>query len=169
MTLLNTANKLFFGATAVDRVYLGAQLVWEPPVTGPTASLLQSFTPGTDRNDFTGEVGVRLGIGAAPIPVSWVGIRHNGYGGTRTVKLYEWFSGAVQRSVNIDLTGGVPGEYVWAPIPPITLGAGGYYALLMVCTASDGQWWRNPGPVTFAPSIVNVYDSYYAGGLDLGW
>jgi hypothetical protein len=168
MALINTADKIFVGATPVDKVYAGANLVWEPEPAGPTASLVTSYTPGTDRNDFTGEVGVRLGIGTTALPVSWVGMRHNGVGGTRTVKLYEWFSGTVQRTVTVNLTGGTAGAWVWTPMSPITLGASGYYALLMVCTASDGQTWKNPGPVTMTSQIVNIYDSYYAGGLQTG-
>ena len=168
MTLLNDADAIYVGGVEADAVYLAGEKVWPAAPTGPSASLLVSYTPGTDRNDFTGEVGVRLGIGAAPLPISWVGMRHNGVGGTRTVKLYEWFSGTVQRTATVDLTGGTAGNYVWTPMSPITLGAGGYYALLMVCTAYDGQTWRNPGPVTMTSQIVNIYDSYYAGGLQTG-
>jgi hypothetical protein len=168
MTLLKDATKVYSGSALAGAVYAGSNKVWPPAVAGPTASILVSYTPGTDRNDFTGEVGVRLGIGAAPLTVSWVGMRHNGVGGTRTVKLYEWFSGAVQRTVNIDLTGGTAGVYVWAPMTPITLGASGYYALLMVCTAFDGQTWKNPGAVSMTSQIVNIYDSYYSGGLQTG-
>jgi len=136
--------------------------------SGPTSRLLVSYTPGTDRNDFDGEVGVRLGIGAAGIPITWLGARSNGIGGTRTLKLYEWFSGTVQRTATINYTGVATGVYAWTAISPITLAANGYYALLMVVVAYDGNTWKNPGPVSFAPSIVNVYDSYYAGGLQTG-
>jgi hypothetical protein len=165
---INEAAKIQLGAQTATAVYLGANKVWSAAPAGPVAHLVTSYTPGTDRNDFTGEVGVRLGIGAAPLPVSWVGMRHNGVGGTRTVKLYEWFSGAVQRTVTVDLAGGTAGQMVWTPMPAITLEANGYYALLMVCTAYDGQTWKNPGPVTMTSQIVNIYDSYYAGGLQTG-
>lgn len=168
MTVLNTASKVYKGSALASAVYAGANKVWPAAAAGPAASILVSYTPGTDRNDFTGEVGVRLGIGTSPLTVSWVGMRHNGVGGTRTVKLYEWFSSAVQRTVTVDLTGGTAGAYVWTPMTPITLGANGYYALLMVCTASDGQTWKNPGPVAMTSQIVNIYDSYYAGGLQTG-
>jgi hypothetical protein len=135
----------------------------------PSSSLLLSYSPGSDRNDFSGEVGVRLGLGALDIPISWIGARANGYGGTRTVKLYEWFSGTVQRTVTIDYAALAKGDYAWTAISPYTLAANGYYALLMVVTASDGMWWANPGPVSFqSPAIVNVYDSYNSGGLQTG-
>lgn len=148
--------------------YLHDKWIAPPAPPGPSTSLLTSYTPGTDRNDFTGEVGVRLGIGASGIPVDWIGARCNGYPGTRTVKLYEWFSGAVQRTAVIDYTGVAAGAYAWTQIAPITLAANGYYALLMVVTAYDGQVWKNPGPASFQSSIVNVYDSYHSGGLQTG-
>jgi hypothetical protein len=137
--------------------------------TAPTSSLLTAYTPGTDRNDFTGEVGVRLGIGASPFTVSWVGARRHSSAqtGTHTVKLYEWFGSTVERTAIIDYTGVAVGSYAWTAITPITLTAGGYYALLMVVTAFDGQTWCNPGAATYT-GMANVYDSYYAGGLQTG-
>ena len=74
--------------------------------SGPSGSLLVSYTPGSDRNDFTGEVGVRLGIGASPFTVDWIGARrhHASQTGTHTVKLYEWFTQVVQRTAIIDYT-----------------------------------------------------------------
>jgi len=187
MSLLNAADKLYVGSTPVDRVYAGANLAWEaggvePPVTGPDARLITSFTPGGDRNDFTGQVGVRLGIGTSNMLVSWCGIRRHHTDGPRTVHLYEWFADALQWSVTIDLTGHADGEFVWKAIAPYTLLANGYYALMMDCTQGDGKIWTNPGPVTM-PSIVNIYDTYRVAagplqtgmsgamfvGLDLGW
>jgi hypothetical protein len=37
----------------------------------------------------------------------------------------------------------------------------------MVCTAGDGQTWKNPGPAVYT-GMANIYDSYYAGGLQTG-
>jgi hypothetical protein len=169
MTLLNAADEIHLGSAEVDLVYLDATEVWAP-ATAPKSSLIISYTPGSDRNDFTGEVGVRIGIGAAAMPVSWMGVRvhHASNTGLRTLKLYEWFSQAVQRTAIIDITGKPVGSYVWAPITPITLAANGYYALLMPTFAGDGQIWANPGPVMMVPSIVNIYDSYYDNGLQTG-
>jgi hypothetical protein len=44
MTLLNTANKLFVGASAINKVYAGANLVWQPAPAGITAPLFRSET-----------------------------------------------------------------------------------------------------------------------------
>lgn len=42
MTLLNTADKVYIGDTAADRVYLGANLVWEPPAVGIVAPVFRN-------------------------------------------------------------------------------------------------------------------------------
>ena len=155
---------------------------YEKPVAGPTTKILTSYTPGTDRNDFSGAVGVRLGIGTTTLNATWLGLRSNGYGGTRTVKIYEWFSGLVQQTVVVDYGAAPAGTWVWKSMPSFAFLANGYYAILMDVTAYDGMVWKNPGPATYQnPAIVNVYDSYYSGGLatgipnssfvgiDLGW
>ena len=88
-------------------------------MTGTTASLIAAYTPGPNRNDFTGEVGVRWGIGAADIPIQWMGMYVTTTGGTRTVRLYEWFSDTVLRTVVFDFTGATPGTWMWQPITPL--------------------------------------------------
>lgn len=184
MTLLNEADAIYAGSSEAAAVYLGANKVWPAAPAGPSASLLVSYTPGADRNDFEGEVGVRLGIGGANIPFTWMGARrhHASQTGTHTVKLYEWFSSALVRSAVIDFTGVAVGEYAWVAVPATTLLAGGYYPLMLVVHAYDGQPWGNtPAPVSMVPGITNIYGCYYAGGfgttginemfngLDLGW
>lgn len=172
MTLLNDADAIYLGALEADRVYLGGELVWEPPVAppGPSSSILVSYTPGSNRNDFSGQVGVRLGISPSPLAVAWIGARSNGYGGTRTVKLYEWFADALVRTAVIDYTGKAAGQFAWTAVSPVTLAANGYYALMMDVVASDGNWWANPGVTAFTGAIVNVYDVYRigAGALQTG-
>jgi hypothetical protein len=187
VTLLNTADKVYPGAAAAARVYAGTDLVWPPAsvASGPANILLVSYAPGSDRNDFTGQVGVRLGIGAAPYTITWIGARKHTVGGVRTVKLYEWFADALVASVTIDYTSVALGDYAWTHLAaPVVLAAGGYYALLMDVVASDGNTWANPGAAVYVAGVVNVYDSYRVGtagslatgmvnssfiGLDLGW
>jgi len=67
MTLLNTANKLYVGATAIDKGYAGTNLVWQPPATGSWGSDEYLYGPGTnnpgapsDPNTFM--VGARMTI-----------------------------------------------------------------------------------------------------------
>ena len=155
----------------------------EKLATSPTQWLTTLYIPGSNRDDFTGEVGIRLNI-ATEFTASWIGVRYSG--GTTTnykVNLYEWFADALLRTVTIDLTGKAVGEYGWAPIAPLTLTAGGYYGLMMQTVASNGQLWANEGGVQMKPLIGNKYaiyrmpggamattsaDSQYVG-LDLGW
>lgn len=152
--------------------------------TGPDHSLVLSFTPGIDRNNFTGEGGVRVHIGPADLVVSWMGYRCNtGNTGPRTITLYEWFTDTVVATVTVDLTGATAGDYVWVAITPATLLADGYYALMSNVTDGDGQMWPDVGAVTMVSSIAEAYAAYrisgygltlaYPGalyiGLDLGW
>ena len=184
MTVLKTASKVYKGANLAAKVYAGSAVAWAPPAAAPTSRLLTSFTPGTDRNDFTGQVGVRLGIGAAPFTVTWCGARRHSavQTGIHTVKLYEWFADALQWTASIDYTGIAVGGYAWKAVPPTVLPANSYYALLMDVVAYDGQTWCNPGVVAYT-GMANVYDCYRVPasglstggqndcfiGLDLGW
>jgi len=187
MVLLNTATKVYSGSTAAKKVYLGSQQVWTsaPAVTGPTSWLNISYTPGSDRNDFNGEVGVRWGIGVTNISFTWMGARclKTGDSGTRKLNLYEWFSSSKVATATIDFTGKNAGEYAWVQVPQYTMLANGYYALLMEVSVGM-QVWANPGPTVFNSSIVNIYDSYKDGtagalstglvnsqfiGVDVGW
>ena len=134
--------------------------------TAPSSSLLTSYTPGGDRNDIVGEVGVRIGIGPAPLAVSWIGMRvHTGNSGPRTLNLYEFFGDTLQATATVDLTGKVAGDWVWASIPEVTLGAGGYYALMMEVTGSSMQPWNDVGAAAMkSPDINNIYYCYRSGG-----
>ena len=187
MTLLNEADNIYIGALEADAVYVGATKIWPAALSGPsgpTASLLVSYTPGGDRSDIVGEVGVRLGIGPTPISVTWMGMRvHTGNSGPRTLNLYEYFADTLQATVTVDLTGKTAGDWVWAGIAPVTLAANGYYALMMATTAGM-QPWNDIGPSTMIPAIANHYycyraagsgistggpDMIFGGGFDLGW
>lgn len=147
--------------------------------------MIATYVPGPDRNDWTGEVGVRYGI-ASDVTVSWIGIHVNTPGGTRNVKLIEWFADAVQRTVVFDLTGKMKGSWVWQPIAPLLLPAGSYYAILQEVTNGDGLWWDDAtgaAAATGGAGVANLYGTYrvpggsmtaYAAnimyvGLDLGW
>jgi len=189
MPVLNEADNLHLGTATAAAVYLGGTKVWPPPpvvIAAPAHSLITSYTPGGDRNDIGGEVGVRLGIGPAPLTISWMGMRcHTGNSGPRTLNLYEFFADAKVATATVDLTGKTAGEWVWAAITPVTLGAGGYYTLMMVVTGPTMQPWNDVGPATMrSPEIANIYYCYrpaggsvstgspnqiFGGGFDLGW
>jgi hypothetical protein len=154
--------------------------------SGPTASLVTAFTPGGGRNDYTGEVGWRAGIGPTNVPFSWIGIQYSGGNRTpRRVFVYEWFSNTTIAQADIDVSSVALGDWAWASVTPATMLANGYYAIVLKVTNGDGQTWTNPGPTTVKPTIVNVYSIYrdtitvpgFANGvidtqyvgLDLGW
>jgi hypothetical protein len=129
---------------------------------GPSYKLVVSYSPGANRQDFTGEVGIRI----RPVDnvlFNQIGLRRGlDNTGIHVVNLYEWFSGDLLRTASINLTGGTEGAFYYADISPITLTGGGYYALLATVTASDGQWWANEGDTTVDAAIVTevVYATY---------
>jgi hypothetical protein len=152
---------------------------------GPTASILTSYAPPTpDRDDFSGEVGVRINTKIAQT-YSFIGMLcHPGNSGLHHVALYEWFSGAVVRSVDFDVTGKAPGTWLWVPITPFPATANGYIALLKTVAASSGQPWYNEGATAFNPTYTgDIYATYKSPGgplsvsspnaqyigVDLGW
>ena len=153
-------------------------------VTGPTAHLCTSFTPGADRDDFTGEVGVRINTETSR-EYTWLGMLiHPSNSGVHLVKVYEWFSGSVIASANFDVTGKTPGTWMWVSIPPFTPAADGYIAILKTTTAGSGQPWFNEGVTTFkTPDTGDIYATYKMPGgalsvsgpgaqyvgVDLGW
>jgi len=187
MVLLNTANKVYLGSKAATRVYAGATKVWgvAPPAIAPTSWLVTSYTPGADRSDVGGEIGMRLGIGPANLVVTWMGMRcHTGNSGPRTLKLAEFFADAQKATVTVDLTGKTAGQWVWATIAPVTLLANGYYTLMMVTTGPGMQPWNDASPIAMkSPEIANVYycsrsggsvatgspNMSFGGAFDLGW
>ena len=149
--------------------------------TAPTASLLVSYTPGTDRNDFAGEVGFRFGPNADKA-FTWIGCRAaTGNTGLHTVKLYRYSGSALLHTAQIDMTGAVAGTMVWAAMPSITLTGGEAYVLQKPVT-SGGPVWANNGPTTLQ-LVTNVAAAYASSagafslytadtqyvGLDLGW
>lgn len=43
MTKLNTADAVYFGTHKADKVYLGSNLVWQPPLPFPSTPILDTF------------------------------------------------------------------------------------------------------------------------------
>ena len=151
--------------------------------TAPTSWLVTSFTPGGERDDYSGEVGIRIQP-SVDKAFTWIGLNcATGNTGLHSVKLYNFSTQALLRSANVDLTGKTPGTWGWASIASITLTAGTYYAVVKETTAGGGQLWWDMGATALAPAFVSdVMSVYGAGGvltangddmqyvgLDLGW
>lgn len=154
-------------------------------VTGPSAKLMTSFTPGAQRTDFQGELGVRLNI-IANKTFTWIGAHVGATGlGPNRVAIYDWFTLALIVEGVVDFTGKAIGDWAWVQVPAFTLATDpGYYAV--VANTYYGTGWSNLGPTAFNPSFTgNIYSCYrgenptwafdVAGtdtqffGLDLGW
>jgi hypothetical protein len=173
---------------AESRQYLDAAFVGGAPVTPtvPASHLTTSYVPPSARNNFTGEVGVRIGM-AATKTFQWLGLRvEGGNTGLHQVTVYDFFTLAVISSAMVDMTGATPGTYAWKTVAPFTLTATNYYAVVAKVVGGDGQNWGEQGPATMDPAFVNNVYVVYRGdnpawafdtaaansqfhGVDLGW
>jgi Domain of unknown function (DUF4082) len=146
-----------FGSGSAAGVGAAAGIALVPP------NLVISFTPGGDRNDFTGRVGVRFTAGSGQTYNS-IGLRMGTANtGLHSVALYD--SGGTQlRQANVNLSGGTVGTFYYASLSsPITLTNGATYWLATDTTAGDGQYWSNEGPTTLAFGVTNVGAAYWNG------
>jgi hypothetical protein len=133
--------------------------------TSPAGVLITSYTPGAERNDLDGGVGARFGIGVGNVTVNWIGVRcHPGNTGIRTLKLHEWFTRDLVRTVNINLTGATAGTFVWAPVPATVLLANGFYVLLMSTTPGMQMWAGNGACAVRGDIIATVFAAYDVSG-----
>ena len=191
MTLFNEADAIFVGDVAADRVYAGANLVWEKEAAGltyPEARLLAFHNHAGPRADFSGELGFRITM-VANRAVNWVGLYKNavgeGYTGTRKINLYDYDTHELLRTATGDYASAAHTDnYIWLAISPLTLVAGKKYALLMEI-AAVGVVFENYGSCAPVPEYAtDLYECYaftiggafdgpsagfQYGGLDLGW
>jgi hypothetical protein len=116
--------------------------------TTVSAKLVTSFTPSSNRNDFTILVGMQFAL-TVNTPFNGIGLRCGlNNTGLHTVGLYDFATNTLLRSANVDLTGKTEGTFYYADITPITLVAGTTYALMALVTAGNGQMWSEYGPTT---------------------
>jgi hypothetical protein len=156
-----------------------------PPLvpTAPTDWLTVAYTPPSGRNNFTGEVGVRILINETRT-FTFIGKLNAGSNsGLHRVRVYEWFADAVVAEAMIDMTGSANGAYAWQAVPPFTLTAGGYYSIMYDAVDGNGQQWGDAGPVSMLSFIGNIYGVYRSPGgpqnaagvntefvgVDIGW
>ena len=125
MTVLNTADAVYLGAQAADRVYLGADLVWLPPPTGVSWGPEESLYPEAvavsnpaDPNAFA--LGSRTTILADG---RITGIRFHWLGGGPPSHYVALWSDTGTLLADGTTTGDVPGWNV-LPITPVAVTAG---------------------------------------------
>jgi hypothetical protein len=121
--------------------------------------LVASYSPGADRNDFSGEVGISFTL-LSDTTFTKMGLRcSTGNSGNYTVNLYTYTNPATLiRSVSVNLTGKTVGTFYYSDIAPYTLLAGQRYVLLVV-TTSGGSLWPQSGAVTLNGS-TDFHASY---------
>jgi hypothetical protein len=151
-------------------------------VATPADFLCTSFTPGADRNDFSGSVGVRIWFNQN-MTFEWLGARcGTDNTGLHRVAVYEWMADSLVAEGYVDFTDRTVGDYAWVKVAPFSVVSGNYYAIMKDTTASDGQWWANIGGTVFqfSSQTVGAYrpsggalsgatpDQQYVG-VDLGW
>jgi hypothetical protein len=157
------------------------QQYWPAAPVAPTTKYVTDFTPGIAKNNFTGE----LGYAFQPIntfTATWVGFKIvSGNTGTHTVKIYDYGTNTLLRTVTFDLSAlTVTDTFVWMQMSSLTFTGMTSYMILKVVTSGGQQWW-DQGATTLSDSI-NTFTVSRTGttntagnpntqfvGLDLGW
>jgi len=126
----------------------------------PPTHLVSSYTAGSERDNFNGQVGMVF-TPTANLTVLQMGLRFaTGDTGVHTINLYAWAGGnpigSLLRSATVDLTGGTIGTFYYGDITPITLSSDTAYALVTPVANVDGQFWADEGPTTLN-NAVNIY------------
>lgn len=134
------------------------------PTSTPTP-LVSGFAPTTVRNDFTGQVGMRVTVGSADISVRSLGrLVLSGNAGTHAVSLLTT-SGQQLATATVDLAGKPAGSFAYSSLAtPVVLRAGSSY-LVLSDEVSGGDTWYNydTNPVTTSAGQVTAA-AYAAGG-----
>jgi hypothetical protein len=169
---LNDANKVFIGATPVDKVYAGANLVWEIEAWGSNESMyLSSAVPavnGADANTFT--VGAAV---VALVPGRITAIRYYRTSSMLTSRIVSlWANDGSVLYVSVNATGGVVG-WNTVPITPVVFSVATAFRVTIGQSgtgASDGWGYTNAALVPATPHLrwdAGVYsDPVSSGGQD---
>lgn len=122
------------------------------------ANLVVSYSPGNDRNDFTGFVGHQFTVGSSPVTFKQLGLRcATGNSGNHTVYIVDGSNTTLVSTV-VNLTGCTTGTFYYANCTSTTLSASTQYFIVTGVTNS-GQMWANDiggagGTMTLNSAIV---------------
>ncbi len=122
---------------------------------------------GTLRNDYSGWVGMKILVGAAPVTVTSLGrLMVSGNTGTHVVKIVQASNGVdvAGASASVGLAGGSPGNFVYAPLSTaITLNANTAYYIVTQETAGGDQWYDHNTTVQ-TTNVASVPLAVYSSG-----
>jgi len=136
------------------------------------ANLIATYTPGANRNDFTGYLGVRFRYtGASGLFVSSLG-RNAIAGDTGLYTVYlvtDAVPPALIRSASVDLTGSTPGTFYYASCTPFSLVNNTFY--IMWSGATTGLNFHDFSGCTMAQgdNIGGAYSSAPFGTTATGF
>lgn len=124
--------------------------------SGNTGRFYVDLNAAGNRNDFTGTVGGRWGIGANPLTVTALGYEDQGRDGLNLDhQVGIWDStGAMVASVTVPAGTGGTLDGAWRYVsltPPVVLAAGASYWMGAQVFGSDGDGWSDSGGSTAAP------------------
>lgn len=111
---------------------------------GPSIPFITAATMGSNRSNFSGNLGFRFTVGAANMTVTDLGRwRFTGNTGTHLVEIWTNDASAVLvASVSVDMSSGTIGEWKYASISPVVLTAGLTYNVVAE-EANGGDVWSD--------------------------
>lgn len=123
---------------------------------------------GTVRNNYTGYVGMKIGVGGIPVTVTALGrIFVSGNSGTHLVKLVNAANGSdvPGGSVALGMSGGTAGQFKYATLSsPVILAAGGTYYVVSQETVGGDAWHDFNTTVTTTSAAAELSAVYGSGG-----
>jgi hypothetical protein len=138
-----------------------------PPPSGAETAYVTGRVLGTVRNDYTGFVGMRIGVGASPITVTALGRMYvAGNSGTHVLKLVNANGSDVAGgSVSLTMSGGTAGQFKYASLSsPVVLAAGATYYVASQETAGGDYWHNYDTTVTTTGVAAELSTGYSPGG-----
>ena len=145
--------------------------VYGAGTAGVETAYVTSQAPGPVRNNFTGYVGMRIGVGGIPLTVTALGrIYVSGNSGTHLVKLVNASDGSdvAGGSVSLGMSGGTAGQFKYATLSsPVVLTAGGTYYLVSQESSGGDSWYDYTTAVTTTSAAAELSAVYSTGGG--GW
>jgi hypothetical protein len=136
--------------------------------SGTEMSYVTGKVLGGVRNDYSGFVGMRIGVGSSPITVTALGrIYVAGNSGTHTVKLVNAATGAdvPGGTVSVGMSGGTAGQFKYGSLSsPVVLAAGATYYVVSQETAGGDLWHDYNSTVTTTSAATEQSAVYGPGG-----